>query len=145
MPLPGPLASRATIGGGSGWVPVGPLVFKTSRRGAPRGAVGSTPMRSRHEDRPIAATEPSRARPPSVERVLVSLRSLAPGVDHVALLRAAREAVGDEVIRLQAGEAPREPAALATVAAERLDAAGRIAIEAVINATGVIVHTNLGR
>ncbi len=32
---------------GSGWVPVGLLVFKTSWRGARRRAVGSTPMRSR--------------------------------------------------------------------------------------------------
>jgi L-seryl-tRNA(Ser) seleniumtransferase len=77
--------------------------------------------------------------------VLVGLRTLAPGVDHPTLLRAAREGIAEEAVRLAAGQPPRDPAAIAAGAAHQLEAGARVTIASAINATGVIVHTNLGR
>jgi L-seryl-tRNA(Ser) seleniumtransferase len=59
---------------------------------------------------------------------------------------AAREAVAAERERLAAGAAPRPPSALADEVVARLDAHASGSIPpGVVNATGVIVHTNLGR
>ncbi len=87
-----------------------------------------------------------RPHPPSVEAVLAVVRlreggSRAPG----ALVDVARSVVTDERSRLMAGAKPRGIDGLADAVAERLgrfDAAGPVRV---INATGVIVHTNLGR
>ena len=101
-------------------------------------------MRSRHGGCPIVATD--RPRPPSVERVLKALRGVAHrATDHAALLAVAREAVEDEATRLAGGAAPRSPAQLAAAAATRLGTLTEVRVASVINATGVIVHTNLGR
>jgi L-seryl-tRNA(Ser) seleniumtransferase len=88
-----------------------------------------------------------RAHPPSVERVLAATRPLLDGVEreHGAVVASARELVAEERRRLAAGEAPRTLSALATELAGRLSAMTRPGPPRAINATGVIVHTNLGR
>src|SRR6187402_3293065 len=87
-------------------------------RGARRGAVGSTPTRSRHG----GVMSSDRPRPPSVERVLAATRPRAV-VEHdgAALTQAAREAVADERRRLDAGESPRTLDDLADAVLGRLD------------------------
>ena len=63
-----------------------------------------------------------------------------------ALARAVRAALSEARLRLAAR--PGEPPALAEILAEagrRLEAAGRETLFPVINATGVVIHTNLGR
>ena len=87
-----------------------------------------------------------RPRPPSVETVLVAVRASVDGVRETgAMLSAAREVVADERGRLSAGEEPRDADRLAAEVVERLDAFDAATPGRVINATGVIVHTNLGR
>ena len=96
--------------------------------------------------------------PPSVERVLAAARPEAGDRDPEAVLAVAREVVDAERARLAAnGTAPTRVEDLATEVVARLrsfdghagDALGdRQGAEwgsAAINATGVIVHTNLGR
>ena len=88
----------------------------------------------------------TRPRPPSVEAVLaVVRRELDGSVDPEALTAAARFIVADERQRLGAGGGPRSVDDLAKGVAARLAALGAMRLETVINATGVIVHTNLGR
>jgi L-seryl-tRNA(Ser) seleniumtransferase len=84
-------------------------------------------------------------RPPSVEAVLKVLRPIADGVAPEALTAAVRVIVDEERAQLGAGTAPRDAVTLAAVARGRLDRFAAPGIEHVINATGVIIHTNLGR
>jgi L-seryl-tRNA(Ser) seleniumtransferase len=77
--------------------------------------------------------------------VLTSLRRLAPDADAAAQLATAREVVAEEADRLSRGEANRSPDELAAVAATALEAHATVGLASAINATGVIVHTNLGR
>ncbi len=88
-------------------------------------------------------------RPPSVEAVLSWLRpSLEAGTDPAAVSTLVRAVVADERERLRTGERPRSAEALADAAHHRLAALVAPAgagLVPVINATGVIVHTNLGR
>jgi L-seryl-tRNA(Ser) seleniumtransferase len=91
------------------------------------------------------ATE-TRPRPPSVEAVLaIARRELDVAVDPEVLKAAARSVVDDERGRLGAGAGPRTVDELAAGVADRLATLRSLGIETVINATGVIVHTNLGR
>ena len=91
----------------------------------------------------------SRPRPPSVERVLSAARPATAGRDPAAVLAMARAVVDEERARLAGptpSGAPRSPEALGAEVAARLAALEHVAgPERVINATGVIVHTNLGR
>lgn len=95
-------------------------------------------------------------RPPSVERVLAAARPGAGDRDTEAVLAVAREVVDDERTRLATGAEPRGVAELGVEVAARLaafdgsvdadaDAAAGGGPTPVINATGVVVHTNLGR
>lgn len=86
-----------------------------------------------------------------MERVLALVRARRPGSDPAALADAARRAVAEERRRLAAGLAPRAPGALASETLARLaaftdpDAEGGPVPPRVVNATGVVLHTNLGR
>ena len=88
-------------------------------------------------------------RPPSVERLLAAVRP-RPGVelDHAALRDAARAEIDGERERIASGASARGIESLADALIDRLSrltdqpAGG---LTRVINATGVILHTNLGR
>ncbi|HET7169408.1 MAG TPA: L-seryl-tRNA(Sec) selenium transferase [Candidatus Limnocylindrales bacterium] len=91
----------------------------------------------------------TRPRPPSVERVLAAVRPrLEVGRDPAALAAAAREVIADERAAIAADDPDVAPATLDQLADRliaRLEAwVGHDPVW-VINATGVIVHTNLGR
>ncbi|HXR27380.1 MAG TPA: hypothetical protein VN771_05920, partial [Candidatus Baltobacteraceae bacterium] len=87
-----------------------------------------------------------RARPPSVERLIAAAASdLAPDLDHAAVVAAARTVTAAERTRLAAGEPARTPAALVAELTGELARYVDGSPTAVINATGVIIHTNLGR
>jgi L-seryl-tRNA(Ser) seleniumtransferase len=90
-----------------------------------------------------------RPRPPSVERLLAAVRPhLADGVDADAVAAVARDVVADERMRLAAGESATTIEALADAVRGRLDGftePERSSLTPVLNATGVILHTNLGR
>ena len=66
-------------------------------------------------------------------------------VDPGALTAVARSVVDEERRRIAAGQSPRTIEALASTARERLATFVGAGVEPVINATGVIIHTNLGR
>jgi L-seryl-tRNA(Ser) seleniumtransferase len=93
--------------------------------------------------------KPGSPRPPSVERVLAVVRERVDGAVEPQVLRdAAREVVDGERARLGAGEPPRDVTTLGAAVEELLRAreqGWREGLVPVINATGVIVHTNLGR
>jgi L-seryl-tRNA(Ser) seleniumtransferase len=88
----------------------------------------------------------TRPRPPSVDAVIAAARREVDGaVDHDALADAARWAVDGERERLASGAAPTTLERLARDALDRLAGLADVGLGSVINATGVIVHTNLGR
>ena len=89
------------------------------------------------------------ARPPSVDSVLVLVRPrVEQAVGAEALLASVRDVLAQELLRLAGGEPARPAARLAEDVLARLTAfagpAGSGLIP-VINASGVIIHTNLGR
>ena len=92
-----------------------------------------------------------RPRPPSVERLLAAVRPLLPdAIDRDALAAVAREVVADQRARLAAGGPLSNLDALASAVVGRLDGfadpfGGGSGLTPVLNATGVILHTNLGR
>ena len=86
-----------------------------------------------------------RPRPPSVEAVVKGLRAHADAVDPAALTAVARTVIDEERGRIAAGESLRAIDVLTEIARARLQAFSGAGVEPVINATGVIVHTNLGR
>ena len=88
----------------------------------------------------------ARSRPPSVEAVLAAVRRELDGtVDRDAMTAAARSAVAAERERLAAGAEPTSVDGLAADVVDRLVSYSRVALPTAINATGVIIHTNLGR
>src|SRR5439155_10544592 len=81
---------------------------------------------------------------PSVEELAASLE----GVPHALAVRAAREAIAARREALREGtlaERPDGPGDLRDEAFACAAAADRPSLRRVVNATGVIVHTNLGR
>jgi L-seryl-tRNA(Ser) seleniumtransferase len=98
---------------------------------------------------PASGPDPRRLLP-SVDQALQTpeLRRLALVHGRAAVVRVLREAIAALRVRAAEPEAPGlEPAlaALGRDVAERLDHGSRPALRRVINATGVVVHTNLGR
>ena len=88
------------------------------------------------------------AHPPSVERVLLLVREEAEASEPDALTTLARAVIEEERWRLAAGAPPTPEAELADAVLARLAGLGDPALTIpphVINATGVILHTNLGR
>jgi L-seryl-tRNA(Ser) seleniumtransferase len=88
----------------------------------------------------------SPVRPPSIERLLTAVRPIVGPRDGSILVDAARTVVAEERDRLSQGGEARSLDELADAVVERLGDTGADARPApVINATGVILHTNLGR
>jgi L-seryl-tRNA(Ser) seleniumtransferase len=88
----------------------------------------------------------TRSRPPSVEAVLAAARDGPPnGAGHRAVADAARTVVAEERKRLVTGSKARSVLELAAELEARLEAFTAPTLPATINATGVIIHTNLGR
>ena len=93
-------------------------------------------------------TEATRPHPPSVEHVLSLVREEVEASEPAALTALARAVVALERARLAAGLAPATDDELADGMIERLEDLDDPALTIpphVINATGVILHTNLGR
>ena len=94
---------------------------------------------------------------PSVDAVLIALQGepAVAALPHARRAEAAREALARERQRLLAAAgagapappapAPKDAARLAAEVAQRLGGAGAFSLTRVINATGVVLHTNLGR
>lgn len=97
------------------------------------------------EGRPPA--DDRRRRLPSVDRLLTHPKLVEAGAVHGRglALEAARAALAAARAAIQAGAAPPKLDALADDAVGRLTAATRGTLYPVINASGVIIHTNLGR
>ncbi|MEZ0240752.1 MAG: L-seryl-tRNA(Sec) selenium transferase, partial [Chloroflexota bacterium] len=89
-----------------------------------------------------------RPRPPSVDRLVRAARERLDGRAHEAVVAAAREVIDAERGRLDAGGAGSTLDALAIELADRLAAwegGSETGLVPAINATGVLLHTNLGR
>jgi L-seryl-tRNA(Ser) seleniumtransferase len=90
--------------------------------------------------KPTLAAVDSRRALPSVTKVLAALGALPHGL----AVGVARSVVDDARARLEAGETVTEDSVLADASQRALEI-GRSLLQPVVNATGVIVHTNLGR
>ncbi len=90
---------------------------------------------------------------PSVDQVLQRIKGDAAlkGITRARIVQAVREVLADERQRLLNGRkrsgapAPSDPDALAHRVVAELSRAGVFSLVPVINATGVVLHTNLGR
>jgi L-seryl-tRNA(Ser) seleniumtransferase len=95
------------------------------------------------EDRPTTETL---RRPPSVERILAIVRTARPAASEPeALTILTRAVIEEERQRLANGRSPTADEGLAGAVLDRLAGFDQPPDLAAINATGVIVHTNLGR
>ena len=79
---------------------------------------------------------------PSVESLLAVLRQQFPLYPHGLLKAEAQQAIAGAREAIQSAKAPIDPG---QAAAARLSALSQPSLQSVINATGVILHTNLGR
>ncbi|MCC7363056.1 MAG: L-seryl-tRNA(Sec) selenium transferase [Dehalococcoidia bacterium] len=82
---------------------------------------------------------------PSVETLLVALRAAAPGVPHAVAAPAARDAIAAARARIRAGEPAPLLEELVAAAAATASQATRSPLRRVINASGVLLQTNMGR
>lgn len=87
------------------------------------------------------------ARLPQVDAVLrqPELASAIAEAGHAAVTDAVRAVLDDARTEVRAGASPPGPHEVVTAVAERLAAGRRDRLQRVINATGVLLHTNLGR
>jgi L-seryl-tRNA(Ser) seleniumtransferase len=85
------------------------------------------------------------SRPPSVDAVLRHLRPSVDGAAAPAVRQVVRDVIEHERGLMHDGSAPRDAVALADEARARIGGFDASGLPRVINATGVIVHTNLGR
>ncbi len=92
-------------------------------------------------------TEEELRKLPSVDRLLQegAVEALAGRWGHELTVAAVRETLDTARRAIRGGEAAPPPAALASAAGAWLAACLRPTLHPVINATGVIIHTNLGR
>jgi len=88
-------------------------------------------------------TDPRRSLP-AVDRVVAALGADTDAVPHALVVDCAREAVAAARAGIESGSATT-PEAVAADARARLAALRAALLRPVVNATGVIVHTNLGR
>lgn len=84
---------------------------------------------------------------PSVERLLQepAVQTLALTHTRPVVLAAVRAALDAERAAVRAGAAPRDLAALVAAVTAQIEAFARPPLRRVLNATGVVLHTNLGR
>ena len=84
---------------------------------------------------------------PSVDRLIghEAVRPLVQAVGHAKAVDLARALLDEARAAIRRGDPPPTLAALAEALAARLRVAARPSLRPVINATGVIIHTNLGR
>jgi L-seryl-tRNA(Ser) seleniumtransferase len=80
---------------------------------------------------------------PSVQRLLEHAVPLIAATSHAAVARALREEL--DAIRANTGLDIPGPEAILAAAAARMDAESHPILRRVINATGIVLHTNLGR
>jgi L-seryl-tRNA(Ser) seleniumtransferase len=97
---------------------------------------------------PVSTDTSTRLHPPSVEHILALVRSGFEASEPEALTTLVRTVLAEERQRLAAGAPPVSDGELADAVVDRIEALGDPALTIpprVINATGVILHTNLGR
>ena len=69
----------------------------------------------------------------------------AQGIPHATALDTVRACLDDERARIKAGQAPRTRDQLREACVAAVDEAGRPHLRPLVNATGTVMHTNLGR
>jgi len=91
------------------------------------------------------AARPALARLPAVDTLLRRLEAAQPGAPHALRAAAARAELAACRAALRRGEAYPGDDVILMRACERLAAALQPSLQPVLNATGILVHTNLGR